>query len=304
MNIDNTTQEKFVFDKHTDYLFQLDHLTTLTVQGDKNRDFLQGQLTCDLREITSTVMRQGALCNLQGRVVALMDVLQQETELLMVIPQTLLTTVQKALNKVAMLSRVTLTPTAYVIYGLWHQNQSTPLPLLETNALSLYDVYTADWGCCYALAHDYYIYLVKPGVEQTHDHFSSIPCYPAQAWHLLQLQQKNLQISHASSGLFLPHRLNLHRTGHIHFQKGCYKGQEIIARMHYRAKEKHEVVLFKVSIPPQLGQKIVDEHQQEMGEIMDACEVSNGQYLIAASMLLVRSTTLFMDDGTPILQSV
>src|SRR5690606_9815463 len=67
----------------------------------------------------------------------------------------------------------------------------------------------------------------------------SLACDPL-AWQANLIIQKIPLIGLAQSGLFLPHDLGLVRLGAVSFDKGCYLGQEIIARMHYKAKLKKE----------------------------------------------------------------
>lgn len=71
---------------------------------------------------------------------------------------------------------------------------------------------------------------------------------------------------------FLPHDLNYQLTGALDFHKGCYLGQEIIARMQYKAKLKYHCYFFtaKVDIVPQPGTAICDENHRLLGHIADS----------------------------------
>jgi len=107
------------------------------------------------------------------------------------------------------------------------------------------------------------------------------------AWHFLQLQHKRVEIYPSSRGLFLPHRLDLHISGYIDFNKGCYKGQEIIARTHYRAKLKHTLALFTVHTaePLRAGQVVRGmENQNNIGELIDHAPLGNDLWLVALSI--------------------
>lgn len=80
----------------------------------------------------------------------------------------------------------------------------------------------------------------------------------------------------STSGRFLPHEINLHKLNAISFDKGCYTGQEIIARMHYRGKLKKQMYLASIiqNNLPNPGDVIyakVDSTIKECGMVVDVC---------------------------------
>src|SRR5690606_32308742 len=83
---------------------------------------------------------------------------------------------------------------------------------------------------CYHLGNGLYILLVQDNIAATlvRPFQENLQWRGSLAWHVLQLQQGFFEIYPDTRGLFLPHRLGLHHSGHISFDKGCYKGQEII----------------------------------------------------------------------------
>jgi folate-binding protein YgfZ len=106
-------------------------------------------------------------------------------------------------------------------------------------------------------------------------------------WHTLKLYQKQIDIYPESRGLFLPHRLGLHLSQYISFDKGCYKGQEIIARTHYRATLKHELktYIIRTEHPLYSGQKLYNVNEEtEIGELIDYSMLGDNTYLIAVSI--------------------
>ena len=91
--------------------------------------------------------------------------------------------------------------------------------------------------CCYHLGHGFYMFLAQPEcAEKICEKFGENDQFLGSlTWHSLRLAQQQIDIYPESRGLFLPHRIDLHQTPYLSFNKGCYKGQEIIARMHYKA---------------------------------------------------------------------
>ncbi|WED44401.1 YgfZ/GcvT domain-containing protein [Legionella cardiaca] len=296
-------QNEFTFQKNKNYLFELSHLGGVCVKGERAQEFLQGQLTCDVKKVTSTAMRQGAQCNLKGRILALLDVICWN-DFQLILPNDLLVDTQNSLSKTAMLSRVTLEPAnTYQIYGFYLNNPDDHLPTNVQLTSECFEVLQTDDYCSYYLGNNLYIFLVRDNLVNT---FIEPFCQNQQyrgslGWHYLQLCNKYLQIYPTTRGLFLPHRLDLHLSNYISFDKGCYKGQEIIARTHYRAKLKHGLRLFFIETkePVLAGKKIFDASgNAEIGELIDFSPLDNNHYLIAASILFEHPWEIRIEDQT------
>ncbi len=287
-------------------LFDLSNLCTLKLLGDNAAEFLQGQISCNVNAVNTTQMQRGAFCNLKGRVLALVDVLRLHETLHLVLPKSLLEKTEKSLSKTAALSRVTLEhDNTYTILGFYLYNTNKPYPFEGAWPGEKYACLMTENAFAYHLGDGFYILLVKQhALESIKALFMKSHAFKDEnAWHALRLAQGDIQIYPESRGLFLPHRLNLHLSGHLNFDKGCYKGQEIIARTHYRAKLKHTLKQFIIEArePLQPGLRLMDEkNTQEIGELVDACLLKDNQYLIAASVLLEHPDTIcFESHHTP-----
>lgn len=186
-------------------------LAAIEVKGEQARTFLQGQLTCDVNNVTDTHRVRGALCNTKGRVLTLVTVVLHQDVLYLELLKSQVAATIKSLSKTAMLSRVTLTEAT-----------------LQTDS-------------------------------------------DTQASHDEELKLGHVLIYPETRGLFLPHQLELDKKGYISFDKGCYKGQEIIARMHYRGKVKTDFKLFHAETDAALtpGQALYDEAQTPVAELVD-----------------------------------
>ncbi len=279
-------QDELTLETTKNYLFDLSWLGCLDVIGERGSEFLQGQLSCDMRTVSANKMRQGAMCNLKGRILALPDVVEWNG-LHLVVPNDLLASTAASLAKTAMFSRVTLVPSTTVqLFGFYLQNRDDLVPFNATLPDERHAVVHGDEFCAYHLGNGYYIYMTR---QDIHAPFAeSNQWRGALAWHALQLNQHRYEIYPESRGLFLPHRLGLQHFGYLDFDKGCYKGQEIIARTHYRAKLKHEMKLFTIQStePLKSGQRLLDANDHtELGELVDYCPTGEDSYLIAASVI-------------------
>lgn len=283
--------EELSYEKNKNYLFDLSYLASIAVVGEKASDFLQGQLSCDLCLVDNAHMRQGVLCNLKGRILALLDVLDWKNHgFHLVLPKDLVEETQRTLMKTALLSRVTIENVPhYKVFGFFLQNPDDLYPINLKLPTERYDVVADDNHCCYYLGHDFYIILVHTdAIDAMQDPFIQHSQWRGSLlWHALALQDQRIELYKESRGLFLPHRLGLHLTGHLSFNKGCYKGQEIIARMHYRSTIKHQLIIAQITTdkPLQSGQPLfAPDTLIEVGELVDYCPMGNDHFLIATSL--------------------
>jgi len=285
-------KEELSFHTSSTYVFDLDYLGVLDIIGDSAHTFLQGQKTCDVNDVHANQMRPSAICNLQGRIMALLDVIDwQGLHLLM--PKDLLEPTQHSLAKVGLFSKVTvpINPN-YSVLGLYLPDPNTPsglpLPCPQTPWQSTHN----EQMYCYAISDRLFIILLK--TDQKNALMSQFPHAQQRgslAWHYLQLQIPRLSIYPNTRGLFLPHRLGLQHTPILSFKKGCYKGQEIIARTQYLAKLKHTLKSIEIESTEPLcaGQTLLGPQQNEMGEIIDYCPLENNRYLLLISAPTLRS---------------
>jgi len=112
--------------------------------------------------------------------------------------------------------------------------------------------------------------------------------------NLFDIQRGIPRIYPQTSGMFLPHDINLDQLDAISFDKGCYTGQEIIARMHYRAKLKTRMFSATVNIDqastdqaPQPGK----EDNSLNGTIVDAAPINNKQYFVLFTSTIKEAAT-------------
>lgn len=289
------------------YLFELPYLAVMTVKGEPAGDFLQGQLSCDVREVDDKTMRHGALCNLKGRVLALLDVVKWHGYQL-ILPKDLLEDTQSSLAKVALVSRVSLHQNlSCKVYGFLLSNDNDLQPDNLTLSTDAFSVTSNESVCAYSLGDNFYLLLVTtekaPSLMESFSLKEQL-LYSLE-WHHLQLERLRIEIYPQTRAVFLPHRVDLHKSAYLNFNKGCYKGQEIIARTHYRAKLKHGLFKFIIHTKEMLtaGMKIFNlTNDAELGELIDFSPLSADNYLIAISIVLEHPTSvIFEGHSIPIL---
>ena len=216
----------------------------IKISGPDAKKLLQGQLTCNVDDVTPTTTCLGAHCNPQGRVISLFRLFQYEDAYYLYMPTTLVPIALAALKKYAMFYKVELS------------DASSELETIQT-AIQL---------------------------EPYADIQKGIPAiYPE------------------TSGKFLPHDINLPNLHAINFDKGCYTGQEIIARIHYRGTPKNHLYLAEItsSTAPTPGEDIYSDDQHIAGTVVDVshCETTH-QTLIVTSATHAKDNHLFLKSAT------
>lgn len=207
-------------------MIQISDLTPLSFsfiafEGEQRHAFLQGQISIDVMEVTLTHSRLGCYANPKGRVEAIFYLFERGYRLYWGIPydQKVAEYCVSNLKKVAALSKVTVQMDETLqAFGL---ENPTPEELEEAQN-SGYTILPC--GKNVILVNN--IPALEPEIEKA---------FFNQPWLKQEFEAVIPHITGETIGLFLPHHLNLLELGALNFKKGCYRGQEIIARMHYKS---------------------------------------------------------------------
>ena len=235
----------------------LDSEALLHVVGPDTLTFLQGQTTCDTRGVDSEHAILGAYCTPKGRVVC--DFLLckiSENHYAMRMRRDILDSSAAVFSKYIVFSKAELESGGqhWQLYGCWGEDAHSALQ----TALGPLTITTESE--CYASACGEGFVLI-----QTNESGTQFECYintqshpeladrleaamtqgDVNRWLSLQIKQGIARIEAATTEEFIPQMLNYDLTGHISFNKGCYTGQEVVARLHYRGKPKRR--LFEAS---------------------------------------------------------
>lgn len=214
----------------------------ITIQGADSAKFLQGQLTCDMQELQPGQGQLAAHLNPQGRIISLFFLLKNSDGFYLVLPKDMVTIAIKALQKYAVFYKVKL------------------MDKTDSTSISITTLNTEDEG--YKIpALNLHVYLSEAKNKTS-----------SSSWKKIFVETGIATIYAKTSGLFLPHDLNLPALGAISFTKGCYTGQEIVARMQYKGKIKKvlHTYTFENTTLPQPGQSVFNDNGGEAGVIIDA----------------------------------
>jgi folate-binding protein YgfZ len=194
-------------------------LTVLAFRGIDAARFLQGQLSADIEKLVPGQSTLAGLHNPQGRVLALLALVRSAAEeLLAVLPRELAAPVTQHLRKYVLRSKLKI------------ETPGDSLRVLGVES-ALPGFTSIAWGTRQ---------LLLVGGERA----AEFPASDAAAlirWQLADLREGLPQVYTATSEAFVAQMLNLDLLGAIAFDKGCYTGQEVIARAHYRGRVKRRL---------------------------------------------------------------
>jgi folate-binding protein YgfZ len=212
----------------------LEDIGALHLRGPDVQKFLQGQLSNDLARLAPGTLLRAGLHNPQGRTLALLWLAGRAgDDVLALLPRELASGIAAQLRRYLLRARLTLSDVSaqYRIYGLAggaHRPVSSPAWLYDAAGRTLLIQDPAE--------------ATPPGEPMSREH-----------WRALDVAAGLPQVYAATSAEFVAQMLNLDCIDAISFSKGCYTGQEVIARAHYRGRVKRRLQRFASASPLRLA---------------------------------------------------
>ena len=265
----------------------LSHEGVLAVRGADAGKFLQGQLTCNLDYLGDTRASLGARCTQKGRMQSSFRILLEGDGVLLAMATELLEPQLADLKKYAVFSKSKLTDesAAWVRFGI-EQGDAALLSLgLELPAET--DSVARNGGLVAIRVSPDRVELWAPA-DQADTLKGKLSALLAEGdlnqWLLGQVRAGIGQVMPGTRELFIPQMLNLQAVGGVSFKKGCYTGQEIVARMQYLGKLKRR--LYRLSLDagelPQPGTPLFSPtHGSAIGEVVLAAGAGQNIELLA-----------------------
>ena len=226
---------------------RLDAYAFLRVEGAKALPFLQGQLTCNVQEATPANVLPGAFCTPKGRMISsfLLWACTPEAVLLR-LRADIADDTASVLGKYAALSRVRVTRADMACIGLLGAGLEPGLHVLFPDWPAQPRALGAA-GALRILRRDgeparFEIWAPRNDADTLWDTLASLlPVADADLWRLALVRSGAAEIQQATVDHFLPQMLGYDTSGAVSFRKGCYTGQEIIARTHYKGSVKRRL---------------------------------------------------------------
>lgn len=287
----------------------------LRVSGTEAQSFLQNLLSNDIREVTDSRAQYSSFNSAKGRMLASLLIWRDGDDYLLQLPASLTDAMRKKLTLYVLRAKVKITDASDELVALGVSGQAAQ-PFTGAATLPVLSVTRAQ-GCTAIKVGDTRCLLVTS------------PALAPALWQTLATQARQVASTHwdwltIRAGLpvilpqtqeqFVPQMANFDLVGGINFKKGCYPGQEIVARMHYLGKPKRRMYLAHVDSehPPLPGDELYGELMPESaqeqsqqpapscGMIANVAPAPGGGYDLLAIALIASLDSLHMQHGEPL----
>jgi folate-binding protein YgfZ len=251
-------------------LTRLTQLGVIMVTGPQAREYLQGQVTADLEHLNAQQVQLACCNSAQGRVQAVFWMIERADGIALVLPVSVVDSTVARLRKYVLRAKVKIEAAVHLQVGF---ASSATLPRSEGVS-----------------------YFTLPGL----DGVIAVGAFDAPVdasreddWKLSYLRAGLPQVYPETHEAFVAQMLNIDLLGGISFEKGCYTGQEIIARAHFRGTVKRRMFLFRTEGPTPVPGTRVLAGDQYAGDVVDA---AGNLVLAVISLAQVRNELRL--DGT------
>ena len=296
-----------------DFIAPLPELGLLLTHGADAAKFIQGQSSCDIRDVKPEHAQYGSFSTPKGRCFAnFMASQQSDDHYLLRVHHSALSNTQQTLAKYLAFFKAEQIDTSdqYYIFGLKGPIAKNALSQVF-DSIPCSDLASTQQNghtlvCINSEQQLYECWLHKDSYT---DALAALTQYlnfvESSYWQLELIQLGLADITDATIDEFIPQMLNYQHTGAISFTKGCFTGQEIIARMQYKGKVKRRLyrVTIDCSATIKAGTELfIKDKKQASGTVVNICTNSNKQ-LEALAVLTVEASEehqLFLKDGSAI----
>lgn len=263
----------------------------IQVTGKDALSFLQGQVTVKLEDIDDTHFKLSGYCNLKGRLHGLFFITKTPAGYWLVLPSSISSHMIATLKKYALFSKVTIS------------NLQDSHQILGCNSNSSHQ---PAWVC--SQEHNLQV-LNLPGQNRLfvgeqasiesfkEKHASNNSELTETQWQALMIEAGIPLIYEQTIEQFLPHHLNGKALGMLNFEKGCYLGQEIIARMEYKGQIKKHLYRAQCTtteeIPP--GSSVVNDADKIVGHLLYSANIDSKYHLLLCLDSTLTSTDIALN---------
>ena len=292
-----------------DILCDLSNYAVLAVSGADNSRFLHSQFINDVQSLDKNHSQLNGYCNPKGRLIANFRVFKREETIYLRLPEEMVEAVIKKLNIYKLRSQVSIKNVSGSFIRIGFSGKTADKKLaerLDTIPERVNEVHH----------HNNLTVIRVPGITPSYELYSDEADIQAiwteldvnsapvrtEAWKLIEILAGMPHITVPTSEKFVPQMLNYQAIDGLSLQKGCYPGQEIVARMHYLGKLKKRMYLTRIKSdhPPTANQELYSNRQgtgsRTTGNIINAERHPDGDYAALAVIQIedAQSTDIYL----------
>ena len=265
------------------FAINLDNLAAITLSGEEQVKYLQGQVTCDVDNLAEKKLLNGAHCNAKGKVFSAFRLLEHQSKFLLLQPKSSIAQSLAELKKFGVFAKVEInqdSDNAYLAVAgeqaatklaeVFQQIPDSLTPVVQVNNTTL--VYLAG-------NISRYLIIDNPETIATISTQLNLAIYSNAVWDLLEITQGFPLLSSHYVAEYVPQMLNLQAINGISFTKGCYLGQETVARMQYLGKNKRALFALEgkdmIANIGDIIEKKLGENWRKAGDVLAVYQADN-----------------------------
>lgn len=280
--------------------FDLSHFAIIEISGDDATEFLQNQLITNMPDLKQSGWLLSAWCSPKGRILANFILFEYNAQYFLILPTMLKQIILQRLNIFVLRSKVNIRDVSehYALIGIYGE-QCSDILRANPEFIRHANLQFLDGSLLIRMTDNTPRWILAAPIEKlTHimnQAFLDMEQGNRSTWSLLDIEAGLPWVTEATSEKFLPQMLNLDDTGGLSYNKGCYPGQEIIARVHFRGEVKKRLYLGtgKGDITPGPGDQLeAIADGKLLGDIIDAEQNSTDGFSILAAANVAETNTL------------
>ncbi|MDB4837530.1 hypothetical protein OAH87_03585 [Marinomonas sp.] len=267
----------------------------IRVTGSDSKKFLQGQITCDINKLTQKDSLYGAICSIKGRIITNFYIAQKDEDILILMSQDLVEKSLLHLKKYAVFFKVELDDISHElnVFANVSPPTQTSVPTLSSEQLETNTAYSdmiVITLCKHPIQLQWHIVAHNKAMTESNIELDALSLLAAKPL---------IRLEHSEN--ILPQWLNMQRTGGISFTKGCYTGQEIVARMQYKGKSPKQLALFTSEGNIDSTSQVTDDEGKNIGSIINATRLAGTTYCQIILNIAPRDARNVFVDGEKLL---
>jgi len=297
------------------FVAPLTDLGLISLSGDDAASFLHNQITNDVEHLDLGSARLAGYCTPKGRLLASFLMWKEQEQIVLQLPRTLQPAIQKRLQMFVLRAKVKLVDYSQQKIALGLGGTAATEVLQQWFAQLPAQPYTKvdnEHGTLIRLADSRQAprYQWILGVDQAIAAWpvltQTLTAAATHVWRLTDIYAGVPSITKATQEQFVPQMINFELIGGVNFKKGCYPGQEIVARSQYLGKLKRRSVLALVAGEAQAGAEVFSSEDpgQPCGMVVNAEPAAAGQSacLVEIKLAATESGSIHLGaaDGPPL----
>ena len=263
-------------------LIPLPHLTVLDLTGPDTQAFLQSQVPSDIRLLTSKSAQISGWCTAKGRLLTTFVVWPVAEGYRLILATDVADAIAKRLKMFVLRLKVQISRLDDTVMGLLNPPTALDGVVLPTGPWQIDDV-----AGMTVIRLDSTRVLLSGKDTALASLITEVATGQSELWLRADIEQGFPLITQATSEHYVPQMVNLDKLGGVSFKKGCYPGQEIVARTHYLGKIKRHLYRVKANQVITAGSEVRSEilNGQACGSLLSAAPAESGNEWLALAVL-------------------